>query len=400
MTTKLYLDTRHIARDGTATLKLTLTKHGAATHLSLGIRLLPKHWDSVASKVIGRADRQILNINIATQKSKIDNLLLSMQTNGELEGLSVSAIKNKLALLLDPDAGSITFLNFFREVVAEKRPSTKVVYTTTLHRLERMPRAESLTFDDITPKWLMKWQRSMEAEGLQNNYISIQLRNVRNVFNRALDAEITHCYPFRKFKMPRNEPSSRSIPVETLREIFNADVEPFMQAYLDIFKLHFFLIGINIADLVALRSIKNGRIEYIRAKTKCKYSIKVEPEALEIIERHRGENYLLNIGDRYEDYRNYRTRINRALHKIGRVEVGKRGKKTYTPILPELSTYYARHSWATIAVNDLDIPIDTVAAALGHAMGNPTTAIYINFNQRKVDEANRRVIDWVLYGKK
>jgi hypothetical protein len=28
-------------------------------------------------------------------------------------------------------------------------------------------------------------------------------------------------------------------------------------------------------------------------------------------------------------------------------------------------------------------------------MGNSTTAIYINFNQKKVDEANRRVIDFL-----
>lgn len=31
---------------------------------------------------------------------------------------------------------------------------------------------------------------------------------------------------------------------------------------------------------------------------------------------------------------------------------------------------------------------------------NSTTAIYIERDQRKVDEANRRVIDWVLYGKR
>ena len=28
------------------------------------------------------------------------------------------------------------------------------------------------------------------------------------------------------------------------------------------------------------------------------------------------------------------------------------------------------------------------------------TEIYIDFDPRKVDEANRRVIDWVLYGKR
>ena len=60
--------------------------------------------------------------------------------------------------------------------------------------------------------------------------------------------------------------------------------------------------------------------------------------------------------------------------------------------------YKARHSWATIAA-ELEIPKETIAAALGHG-GNTVTDIYIDFDRKKVDEANRRVLDWVLYGKR
>lgn len=41
----------------------------------------------------------------------------------------------------------------------------------------------------------------------------------------------------------------------------------------------------------------------------------------------------------------------------------------------------------------------TKNAALGHG-GNSVTDIYIDFDRRKVDEANRRVLDWVLYGRR
>ena len=83
---------------------------------------------------------------------------------------------------------------------------------------------------------------------------------------------------------------------------------------------------------------------------------------------------------------------------MGEVETLKRGKKIRWPLFPELTTYWARHTWATIAAS-LDIPNETIAAALGHGYGNRITAIYIDFDRRKVDKANRRVIDWVLYGK-
>ena len=86
-------------------------------------------------------------------------------------------------------------------------------------------------------------------------------------------------------------------------------------------------------------------------------------------------------------------RMNKSLKKLGKVEIGKRGKKTITPIFPKISTYWARHTWATIA-SELDIPKETIAAALGHG-GNTVTDIYIDFDQKKVDEANRKIIAYL-----
>ena len=166
-----------------------------------------------------------------------------------------------------------------------------------------------------------------------------------------------------------------------------------------LFFLMFMLIGINTVDLFNLKEIVDGRINYYRAKTNRLYSIKVEPEAMELINKHRGKKWLIDILDRYKDYKDYTKRINLALKKIGPYKrTGKGGVKETKPLFPEISTYWARHSWATIAAS-LDIPRDTIAHALGHG-GNTVTDIYIDFDERKVDEANRKVLDWVLYGKK
>lgn len=55
---------------------------------------------------------------------------------------------------------------------------------------------------------------------------------------------------------------------------------------------------------------------------------------METIERYRGKNYLLNIMDEYNNYTDFRSRINRALKLIGPYKrVGKGGKKEYTPIM-------------------------------------------------------------------
>jgi hypothetical protein len=45
----------------------------------------------------------------------------------------------------------------------------------------------------------------------------------------------------------------------------------------------------------------------------------------------------------------------------------------------------------------LDIPEDTISLALGHSTtGAEVTKVYIRYNHKKVDDANRRVIDYAL----
>lgn len=119
----------------------------------------------------------------------------------------------------------------------------------------------------------------------------------------------------------------------------------------------------------------------------------VQPEAMEIIERYRGQEHLLKFMDKRADYLQFIRQCNHALKTIGKTrQQGKRPEGE--PIDNKLTTYVARHSWATIAAA-LDIPKETISAALGHG-SNTVTDIYIDFDRRKVDRANRMVIDAVL----
>lgn len=261
---------------------------------------------------------------------------------------------------------------------------------------------EKLTFEDITIKWLNDFDEWLIGHGAAQNSRNIHFKNIRTVFNRAIDEELTEKYPFRRFKIKPEATPKKAMLVEGLRMLFDYPVEEYQRFYLDMFKLIFLLIGINTTDLYNLTGITNGRIEYRRAKTHRLYSIKIEPEALEIIERWRGEKNLLCIADRWKDPKDFNKNMNIALKKIGKHEQvkGRGGKYKITPAFPGISTYWARHSWATIALNDCDISKDIISQALGHSIGSDITEIYIRRDEKKVDEANRKVLDWVLYGKK
>lgn len=390
VTTKFYLDCRATKDGAPAPLKLSITKQSVAAYVSMNVSLLPSQWDKKAQTVINHPQKRQLNYYLAQRKVEIDQVIYSLVAAGELAGLRAPAIKDKVMLILNPpveDKSRELFAFRFRAFAESKGESTRRIYMTTYNNMCEYAGAalQTLRFEDITKDWLTNYDSHLIRKGIMKNTRNIHFRNIRAVFNDAIDNEITTAYPFRKFKIKPEPTKKRSFDVETLRTIFKADVGPDLQKYIDLFKLTFFLIGINVVDLCRLTEVDNGRIVYNRAKTGKLYSIKVEPEALEIITRLKGEKHLLYMLDKHSTYRTFYMQWCRAFKSI-REQLN----------IPELSTYWARHSWATIA-SGLDIPKETIAEALGHEMGNATTAIYIDYDKRKVDSANRKVIDYVMY---
>lgn len=155
--------------------------------------------------------------------------------------------------------------------------------------------AESLSFERITKDWLSRFEAWLGTEqgGCPSvNARSIHLRNVRAVFNDAIDNGITSWYPFRSFKVKSEATKKRAVSVEALRSLFSFPGLTWQQQYVDAFKLSFCLVGINLVDLLALKDgqLVDGRLSYRRSKTGRLYDIKVEPEAAALIEKYHGSS--------------------------------------------------------------------------------------------------------------
>ena len=400
-TLKFYLDTRHAKKDGTFPLKIKIAQKKEAKFVNLNVSLKTEQWDSMENKIINHKRKSMLNSYIKERMMEVENMVYSLMKEGKINSMDVTSIKNEIMGIPEEEEEQSTFVSQFRKFIENKdNPRTKDIYQNTLNRImDFCPDCEDLKFEDINKDWLTRFDRYMAKRSPSKNARNIHFRNIRAVFNEAIDDGITSFYPFRKFKIKNVETPKRSLSVGQLRELFNFPCEEYEEKYLDMFKLIFYLAGINIVDLCHLKKtdLNNGRIEYYRAKTSRLYSIKVEPEAMEIIEKYKGVNWLLDILDRYEDYRDYARRMNCALKSIGYTSIKKHGRKVKNPLFPHLTTYWARHTWATLAA-ELDIPKETIAAALGHEIGSPITSIYINFDQKKVDKANRMVIDYLKEG--
>lgn len=405
MTTKLYLDIRGTTgKDKPCPIKVAINHHGSTAYISTDVKVAQKEWDKIACKVVNHPLKARLNLAISTRKVTIDRAIEDLRVSGQLKGLTLSQVRKKILLYIEPDSENhelsvsvVTRMENYAHRAKKKR--TEVTYMTTVKKIRLFDvNADKLTFDDIDKDWLRRFDEFLSVTAPSANARNIHFRNLRAVFNEAIDEQITDKYPFRKFKIKPEPTKDRSLNAETLRTLFDADCEPWQKEYRDIFKLMFLLCGINLGDLALLTEIRNGRIDYKRQKTGQPVSIKVRPEAMDIINRYPGKNHLLSILDRYSDYRDYLHHLNDQLQKIGQKYDPHLKRYVGIPVCRDVTSYYARYSWATIAT-ELDVPERVIASALGHSTAS-VTDIYIRTDMRKkIDVANDKVINYVLYNK-
>lgn len=393
---KLYLDTRSPRKDGSSPLKIMI-HHKKAFFINLNVYCKPENF--IAGEVlIPDEPRRQKNTNdyIKARLVHVENTLNKLTLLGKLKDMSHTHLKRFIND--EPEQEQSRFIvDHWNRFIRDKGNGTKGLHIQTQNKIDKYCNLDTLEFTDITASWLKDFDSWM-SKTCSTNTRSIHLRNIRAVFNDAIDEDVIeqNFYPFRKFKIKRETTQKRSLSLDELKILRDFKCEPHQEKYRDIFMLIFYLIGINMVDLVNLKSIEKGRVEFKRAKTGRLYSIKVESEAQKIIDKYKGKNYLLNVLDSYSNHLDFLKKTNTHLKQIGECKIvprknGRPGKKEYTGIYPNLTTYWARHTWATLAAS-IDIPKETIAAALGHG-GNTTTDIYIDFDQKKVDAANRKVID-------
>ena len=405
-TTKFYLDTRAVKGDNYAPLKVVITKHGHASYISLDVKLLPSQWDEKKQRVTNIENQNKKNNYIYNRKVQIDNAIMELSSHGELTKMTSTQIKNKVKSYLDPKAEiQNLFINRYKKFMESRNAErTKEIYKTTLNKILTFDKnAASMSFEDINKDWLISFDNFLKKEGLKKNSRNIHFRNIRAVINDAIDNEITTHYPMRKMNINPEETEKRSLTIGELRLLFDYPVKKWQQKYLDYFKLTFYLIGINPVDLCNCKKedVKDGRLIYKRRKTGKLYSIKIEKEAQDIIDKYSGEKLLVNFTERMTSYKTFVSRANKALKKIGVINMvynsshSKKNKFEYKPLFNSLSIYWARHTWATLAYS-IGISDELIAAALGHSHGNRITSIYIDKSIANIDDVNRKVIDYVL----
>ncbi len=218
----------------------------------------------------------------------------------------------------------------------------------------------------VDERLVMEYEQWLRIRKVSKNSSSFYMRTLRSAYNKVISRnQMEQTFPFRNVYTG----------VERTRNSYCTR-------------------GMAFVDIAYLKKedVSGGILSYVRHKTGQRLTVRIEPLIEEIIERYEpfvhNSPYLFPIitsNDPEEAFRQYQTALgyhNRKLKKLGKLT----GENLH------LSSYTARHSWATVARKH-NVPLSVISAGMGHT-SEKTTLIYLDSVENSlIDKANEEILE-------
>ncbi|MCQ2607722.1 MAG: site-specific integrase [Bacteroidales bacterium] len=381
---------------GEASIFFQIVNNRKNSSIVTGLHVKDEYFLGEPQKVLrsNAPNAEALNKELWNLYLKFQEKLLSLNTTGRSKKMTVVEVKKYL--LSDEDVFSlnnsvVTFTDYAQKHLQRYTGQSYNTNKRMIAMVTDFFKGKTIFFEDITVGALRNmddlWGKTMAI-----NSRAIYFRNLRALFNRAIDDGVCKEYPFRSFKIKSVNKEKDFLPVEYMRKLRNLnflETENLRELTRDAFLLSFYLCGVILDDIYIWKpeNLVDGKIIFVRDKIARhepnKIKITVPPEAMEIIKKYKGKNYLLNFAEVYPNYENF---IGYITHRIK--DIAKRIG------YPSLTFYYARYSWATYA-DKLGIDEKVISKSLGHTDKSVAGRHYISYDWKRTDEANRKVIDYL-----
>lgn len=363
-----------------------------------GFKLNASEWDSVEEKVIlpsYKNERYRFLRNVEKSLKDEEGRFLHIISRLESKRHTYS-VDDLLTIYLSPDktegffSFSYALINHLKRLGRRRMAET---YTSAVQSLISYYGDWEVKWEEFDSDLMMGYETYLEKRGVCPNTISFYMRNLRAVYNRAVDKELTlQRYPFKHVYTGIDKTVKRGISLRLIRKIRDLDLEgsPSMDYARDLFMFSFYTRGMSFVDMAFLKKkdLQDGILSYRRRKTNQQLFIKWEQPMQDIVDKYDtiGTPYLLPIikkpkRDEHQQYRNALHRVNKNLKDIGkRLRLAK-----------PLTTYVSRHGWASIA-RSKNVSVAVISEALGHD-SEKTTRIYLaSLDSSGVDRANKLIL--------
>ena len=281
-------------------------------------------------------------------------------------------------------------------LVLSGRVGTALSYASAICKARKILGNDISLSELFSPQGIHSCQRSMYAQGLCGNTVSFYMRVLRAIYNKGVNlgicANLTHLFDDVYTGIdstPKRAVSARIFGMLQELELSGKKNLAFSR---DLFLLSFSLQGISFVDLARLRksNVSGEFLSYRRAKTGGLITVALSGFAREIIDQYasqaQGSPYLLPIiknpdGNTYLQYKSALRSYNRRLKKLAAL----------AGITDNLTSYVARHTWATTA-QQTNVAIGLIKQAMGHSTEEVTQIYLAGYDHSALLRANEKVL--------
>ena len=400
---KVVLFTSKTLSNGEHPILLRVIQSRKISYISIGANCTKALWDKQENLPNKKHPlyKQLL-VLIGSKKIEANKLQIELETDNI--DLSAKEIKGKLKRT----SNNKSVFKYFDETIERLERTNRIgyanIFQATKNSLVNFCKTDELEFNDITQSFLNKYEEDFLQRGVSLNSIFVFMRTLKTLLNYARkDGVVRETYnPFKEIsftKYRRIKTKKRAITKEQIRDIADLEIEAETSLFhsKNYFLFSFYNRGINFIDMAFLKwgDVKNNRLIYTRKKTKEQFTIGMLAPAIDILKYYKKiyydgeESYVFPIlNETHKTAKSIDYRIDRMLKIVNSdlKEIAKKAK-----IDEKLTTYVARHSYATIMKRS-GVSTSIISESMGHE-SEKTTQIYLDsFESKVLDEASKAIL--------
>jgi integrase len=393
--------------NGTNPVLLRLTIDRKIKYFSLpdNLSCLPGQWDLKNGQFNNKyPNYQKANKRLLDAQSKAMGIIADLNVKNNDQGFT----HDEFAELFSKKSTKLFLFQYFDDTIKRLQEQGKVgnaaAYKDTKSSFSKFIENDTVEMKQISLKNLNQYVEYCRKIGHKDTGISLKMRTLRALFNRAKEEEKLENYPFDGFKWQQFNLATekRAITKADVLKIYNHKIEPGQPGFdsRNYWIFSYFTFGLNFMDIAKLEPgnivTDEGQktLVYLRSKTHKIVKVPLSNEALKIIDYYKNQNF----GSKYifpiinpaihKTAQQVKTRIKTATKKVND-EINAIGKEL--EIEKHLTTYVARHSFATILKKEL-IPTAIISEMMGHKTESITQTYLDSFSNETKSEAAKKLL--------
>ena len=280
-------------------------------------------------------------------------------------------------------------ISFMKEVAEGLRKSgnygTAHVYRSSMNAIIAFNGSRNLSFKKVNQEFLKSFETYLREKDCSWNTVSTYMRTLRAVYNRAVDRRMASYIPhhFRYVYTGTRADRKRALEKEDMERLMKELPKQIHQGREELQRTRAYLKKQDmVGNVLTYRRRKTGRL----------LTVTLLPETMKLIKKYMNTDsaspYLFPIltgGESTEaTYREYQIALRNFNYQLLLL-------KQVLALTSDLSSYTARHTWATMAYY-CEIHPGIISEAMVHSSIIVTETYLKPFKNKKIDEANVTIL--------